>query len=288
MYKVLFSTIKPVTFAKIMKMDKKHLLTLCVLLFALSFLFPSCATKRNLVYFSNLPDSTIYTQAIANQVEPTIQPNDVLNIRVATLSPDANILFNSGSLPMDNQATGTAQAAPTMMQGYLVDVDGNVNFPVIGKVKVVGLTREQAQDAIAQEVSKTAKAPIVNVQIMNFKISVIGEVMHPGVFNIPNNRVNVLEALGMAGDMTPYAVREKVLVVHEKNGRRSMEWLDMTDKNVFNNPDFYLQQNDVVYVQPYNKIKERNTDPTRFQVWSIITSSVSVLALVIYYISHSK
>lgn len=269
-------------------MNKKHLLTLCVFLFAFSFLFQSCVTKRNLVYFSNLSDSTVYSQAIANQVEPTIQPNDVLNIRVATLSPDANILFNSGSLPMDNQSTGIAQAAPSAMEGYLVDANGYVNFPIIGKVQIAGLTREQAQDAIAQEVSKTAKDPIVNVQIMNFKISVVGEVAHPGVFTIPNNRVNVLEALGMAGDMTPYAVREKVLVVHEKNGQRSMEWLDMTDKNVFNNPNFYLQQNDVVYVQPYNKIKERNSDPTRFQVWSIITSSISVLALTIYYISHSS
>lgn len=282
-------------------MDKKHLLTLCVFLFAFSLLFQSCATKRNLVYFSNLPDSTAYSQAIANQVEPTIQPNDILNIRVATLSPDANILFNSGSLPMTNQLVTTPSAAlssgaqisslpqaSTVVQGYQVDQDGNVNFPIIGKVKVAGLTQSQAQNTIAQEVSKTAKDPIVNVQIMNFKISVIGEVMHPGVFSITNNRVNVLEALGMAGDMTPYGVREKVLVIHEKNGQRSMQWLNMTDKNVFNNPDFYLQQNDVVYVQPDNKLKARNSDPTRFQLWSIIASSISVIALTIYYISKSN
>lgn len=283
-----------------MKMNKKHFLTLCVFFFVLSFLFQSCATKRNLVYFSNLPDSTVYSQAIVNQVEPTIQPNDILNIRVATLSPDANILFNSGSLPMTNQlitssAAGSSAAqitslpqAGTVVQGYQVDADGNINFPIIGKVKVVGFTQSQAQNAIAQEVAKTAKDPIVNVQILNFRISVIGEVAHPGMFSITNNRVNVLEALGMAGDMTPFGVRERVLVIHEKDGQRSMQWLNMTDKNVFNNPDFYLQQNDVVYVQPNNKLKARNTDPTRFQLWSIIASSVSVLALTIYYISRTK
>ncbi|HEY0299643.1 MAG TPA: polysaccharide biosynthesis/export family protein [Arachidicoccus sp.] len=270
-------------------MDKKFLLTLSVVIFSFSFLFQSCVTKRNLVYFSNLPDSTLYREAITNQTEPVIQPNDLLNIKVATLSPDANILFNSGSLPMNNAQTGISQSADVAaVQGYLVDQNGQIDFPVLGKITLGGLTREQARNMIAAEVAKTAKDPIVNIQIVNFKVTVIGEVAKPGMFSIANNKVNVLEALGMAGDMTPYAVRENVLIIHEKDGVRSTERLNLTDKNIFNSPFFYLQQNDIVYVQPENRLKAKQADPSRLQIWSLILSTISVLVVSIYYIAHSK
>lgn len=251
----------------------------------------SCAIKRNLVYFSNLPDSTILQQEILSQTPTTIEVGDALSIKVATLNPDANILFNSGSLPMSNQSTGVSSSVSStavLSDGYLVDENGNIDFPILGKIKVEGLTKEQAQVMISREVAKTAKDPIVNMRISNFKVTVIGEVAHPGSFPIPNNKITVLEALGLAGDMTPYAVRENVLIIHEKGGKRFYQRLDLTDKDVFKSPFFYLQQNDIVYVQPENKLKVKQANPGRFQIWSLLISSISTLAITIYYLSKSK
>lgn len=255
------------------------------------FILQSCATKRNLIYFSNLPDSTILKEKILDKGQTTIEPGDALAIKVTTLNPDANILFNSGSLPMNNISTGVSSGVSStavLPDGYVVNDNGEINFPIIGRLKVAGLTKEAAQDLIANEVAKTAKNPIVNIRILNFKVTVIGEVTHPGSFTIENNKINVLEALGLAGDMTPYAVRENVLVIHEKDGVRSLKRLDLTDKNIFESPFFYLQQNDIVYVQPENNLKAKQANPNKFQLWSLLISSLSTLALSIYYISHSN
>lgn len=272
-------------------MKIKRFTFLCLLAIIFLAFLQSCATKRNLVYFSNLPDSTILQQRILEKSATTIEVGDALAIKVTTLNPDANILFNSGSLPMNNQSTGVSSGVSTtavLPDGYVVDENGDIDFPVLGKIKLKGLTKEQAQQLISEKVSITAKNPIINIRILNFKVTVIGEVAKPGSFTIPNNKINVLEALGMAGDMTPYAVRENVLVIHERDGIRSMQRLDLTDKNVFKSNFFYLQQNDIVYVQPENTLKAKQANPGRFQLWSLLISSISTLALTIYYISHSK
>ena len=283
---------KQAIFAQICKMKIKKILAISIICLFAIILIQSCATtKRNLVYFSNLPDSIAYKVNINNELKPRLGPGDALAIKVTTLNPDANILFNSGSLPMNNQSTGISSGVSStavLPDGYVVDNNGEIDFPVLGKVKLEGLTLEEAQNLIAQKVAQSAKKPIVNIRILNFKVTVIGEVARPGSFTISNNRINVLEALGLAGDMTPYAVRENVLVIHEKEGVRSMERLDLTDKKVFNSPFFYLQQNDIVYVQPENKLKVKQANPGRFQIWSLVISSLSTLALSIYYISHSN
>ncbi|MGF7232883.1 polysaccharide biosynthesis/export family protein [Arachidicoccus sp.] len=256
-----------------------------------TLLLTSCATKRNLVYFSNLPDSTIYQQAIENQVQPKIQTGDALAIKVTTLNPQSNILYNSGSVPLTNIGTSSAQSSAlptsgavgsaTLAEGYMVDNEGNINFPLLGKVALSGLTIDEAQQKMTDLISKTDKGVIVNIDIQNYKVTVIGEVAHPGTFPVTNDKINVLEALGMAGDMTPYAVRENVLVVREKNGKRTMERLDLTDKNVFKSPFFYLQQNDIVYVQPENKLKAAQADTRYIRLIPIITASISALAIVL-------
>jgi len=288
----LFLFEKQAIFAQICKMKIKKILAISIICLFAIILIQSCATtKRNLVYFSNLPDSIAYKVNINNELKPRLGPGDALAIKVTTLNPDANILFNSGSLPMNNQSTGISSGVSStavLPDGYVVDNNGEIDFPVLGKVKLEGLTLEEAQNLIAQKVAQSAKKPIVNIRILNFKVTVIGEVARPGSFTISNNRINVLEALGLAGDMTPYAVRENVLVIHEKEGVRSMERLDLTDKKVFNSPFFYLQQNDIVYVQPENKLKVKQANPGRFQIWSLVISSLSTLALSIYYISHSN
>lgn len=272
-------------------MDKKTLWRSTVLILTVTLMFSSCATKRNLVYFSNLPDSTAYTEAIQNQIQPKIEVGDALAIKVTTLNPQSNILYNSGSVPLTSSSmNNTASAAlptsgalgnATLAEGYVVDNDGNINFPLLGKIALSGLTIDQAQQKMTDLISKTDKGVIVNISIQNYKVTVIGEVTRPGSFTVPNDKVNVLEALGMAGDMTPYAVRENVLVIREKNGQRTMQRLNLTDKNVFKSPFFYLQQNDVVYVQPENKLKASQADTRYVRLIPIITAAISALAIVL-------
>lgn len=245
----------------------------------------SCATtKRNLVYFSDLGDSTAYEELIKNQVKPKLQSGDALAVKVTTLNPDANILFNSGSLPMNNEATGVSSGVSTtavLPDGYIIDDNGDIEFPVIGKIRLKGLTKEEAQEKIAVEVTKTAKNPIVNIRILNFKVTVIGEVQRPGTFTIPNNKINVLEALGMAGDMTPYAIRNNVMIIREQNGERHVNYLNFNDKNTLNSPYFNLQQNDVVYVQPENDLKSQQANVNSYRWIPILTAAISALAIVL-------
>lgn len=272
-------------------MDKRTLWRTTVLLLTITLLLQSCATKRNLVYFSNLSDSTAYQEAIQNQVQPKIQPGDALAIKVTTLNPQSNILYNSGSVPLmsgtDNSGQSTALpiggqiGSATLADGYIVDNEGNINFPLLGKVALNGLTIDQAQQKMTDLISKTDKGVIVNISIQNYKVTVIGEVTRPGTFTVPNDKVNVLEALGMAGDMTPYAVRDNVLVVREKDGQRTMQRLNLNDKAVFQSPFFYLQQNDVVYVQPENKLKAAQVDTRYITLIPIITAAISALAIVL-------
>ena len=266
-------------------MNKKFFYSMLITCSIVALILQSCATKRNLVYFSNLPDSLVFNEQITNSIKPVIQPGDALAIKVTTLNPDANILFNSGSLPMNNQSTGISSSVSNtavLPDGYIVDDNGNIEFPILGKVNLSGLTKEQARAKIAFEVAKTAKNPIVNIRILNYKITVIGEVTKPGSFTIANNKINVLEALGLAGDMTPFAIRNNVIVLREQNGQRTIAKLNLNDKEILNSPFFNLQQNDIVYVQPENKLKAQQATSGDFRLWSIIVSGLSVLSLIVY------
>lgn len=244
------------------------------------FVLASCSSKRNLVYFSDLQDSVAYQAAIQNRESPRIQTDDVLSITVSTLNAESNVLFNSGTLVPMTSNTPAGISKTEVQEGYLVDANGEINFPVAGKVKLTGLTKEEARAKMEATVGKYVKDPIINIRFLNFKVTVIGEVMHPSSFTIPNEKINVLEALGMAGDMTPFGKRENVLVIREKDGQRNIERLNLNSKEVFASPYFYLQQNDVVYVEPDNKEKSAQTT-TNYRLLPILTATISALAVVL-------
>ncbi|WP_300603524.1 polysaccharide biosynthesis/export family protein [Niabella sp.] len=261
----------------------------------LTFLFvlivSSCSTNRNLVYFNNLPPGGDTAQ-IVNKMSAKIEKGDVLGITITTLSPEYNQLFSTGTAPQAPVSAAPVSTTATTAgisntnadaarNGYLVDENGQVNLPVLGKIDLLGLTRKEAQDKITAEVAKTAKTPIVNIRFLNYKVTVIGEVTRPGSFNVPDERVNVLEALGMAGDLTPYAIRENILVIREKEGTRTMQRINLADKNVFNSPYFYLQQNDVVYVQPENTLKARQADASNYRWIPIATAGITAVAVIL-------
>ncbi|RVU00720.1 sugar transporter [Mucilaginibacter limnophilus] len=247
--------------------------------FAVLVLLSSCGVKRNLVYLSDLNDTAKYTWQIKNHLEPRIQPGDNLAITVSNVDQESSNLFNKGVLPAANPVSNGTIMQSVELPEYLVDKDGNINFPAIGKISVAGLTIEEAVLRLTQTLSKSVKNPIVEIKFTNFKVTVIGEVNRPGVFNIPNSRVNVLEALGLAGDMTQYGKRENVIVVHEENCKRSLTHLNLNSSDMLQSPSFYLQQNDVVYVAP-DKLKERQAR-TDTRSLSIVVAAATVITVII-------
>ncbi|WP_022824125.1 polysaccharide biosynthesis/export family protein [Hymenobacter norwichensis] len=239
----------------------------------------SCGSSRSLVYFKDLEKSPNYTEEVKNKVNPKIQPDDLLTITVSSLNPESNVLFNNGVLQTIG-GTSSGVATGRTNEGYLVDKDGSINFPVLGNVKLGGLTKEEATSKMVAEISKSVKNPIVNIKLINFRITVLGEVNRPSTFIVPSERVNLLEAIGLAGDLTAYGKRENVLIIRETNSIRSTFRINLTSKEALNSPSFYLQQNDVVYVEPA-KIKSLQSGDSSFYI-PLVSLGISVITALIF------
>ncbi len=238
----------------------------------------SCASKSKLVYFNKT--QTINSKDSSISYTPILKPDDLLGINISSIDMEAAKPFNLPvvSYSIDGRATGT----PTM-QGYLINSQGYIDFPVIGKIKLAGLSRVEATDLLKEKLKDYLSNPIVNIRIINFKITVIGDVRSPGTYTIPNERITVLEALGLAGDLNITGIRSNILVIREKDGKKTSTRLDLTSGDIVNSPVYYLNQNDVIYVEP-NKTKvnsSRNSATT-----SIVISAVSLLITVISIITR--
>lgn len=250
----------------------------------------ACSSKRNLVYMNDLRGLAEEKGQVLNNAPLRIQPDDLLSITVSSLNPESTILFNKGLLA----ASSTSPTEPGMVNnalvnkadkdGYLVDREGYINFPVLGRVKLGDLTKEEAAQKLTLDVSKYLKGPVVSVKLINFNITVLGEVTHPSTFTISRESVNVLEALGMAGDMTVFGKRETVLVIRHQNGVRTSNRIDLTNKSAFETPFFYLRQNDIVYVEPDSKMKVYQNDPSnRFiPLWTTLVSSTALTIISLF------
>jgi polysaccharide export outer membrane protein len=240
----------------------------------------SCAPTRNLVYFNDLNSAGEYTEEIKNKIDPVIQPDDLLSITVSSLNPESNMLFNSGVMqPIGS--TSSAIATNKTNDGYLVDKSGDINFPVLGSVKLAGLTKAQATDKMTAQIRNSVKNPIVNIRFLNFKITVIGEVNRPSTFTVLTEKISLLEALSLAGDLTSYGKRENILLIREKNGIRSTVRIDLASKTILNSPYYYLQQNDVIYVQPV-KIKALQGSQSTFYI-PLVTVLISIISLIVVF-----
>lgn len=216
-------------------------------------LFSSCGSRKSMVYLQQ--DST-QINSFYEQHVPKIQANDILTIVVTAADPKVTAPFN----PVSSMSGGgiTQQMDMALRPTYTVNDEGDIILPMLGEVHIAGLTRLQAIDKLRVELSKYIKDPGVNINFNNFRISVLGEVARPGSFIMPSERVTVLEALGMAGDMTIRGVRENVMVIREVNGQKTTHRLDLTQHGALNSPYYYLAQNDVVYVEP-NKSQINNS-----------------------------
>jgi len=235
-----------------MRLVSKYSLTFGLLMVVL-VMFSSCGSRKNMVYLQ--PDST-QMNTLYEQHVPKIQPSDILTVVVTAADPKATIPFN----PVSMMANGnlTQQTDLALRPTYTVDNSGDIILPMLGKVHVAGLTRIQAIDKIRKELGEYIKDPGVNINFNNFRISVLGEVNRPGSFILPTERVTILEALGMAGDLTIRGVRENIMLVREVDGQKTIHRIDLTQQNTLNSPYYYLVQNDVVYVEP-NKAQINNS-----------------------------
>lgn len=242
----------------------------------------SCS-KRNLVYFSDIELNSTYAVPSGTSTEPRIQEDDLLSITVTSLNAESNMLFNTGVLMPSGETTNTVISTP-INESYLVDKNGFINYPVIGQINLKGLTKLEAVNKMASLLDEYVQNPIINIRLLNFKVTVIGEVQKPSTFIIPTEKVTILEALGLAGDMTAFGRRENVLIIRDKEGVRSSTRLNLNEKNVLASPFYYLQQNDVVYVEPYKtKAIQSDTNPRTF---AIFTSVVTLLTIALFQIDN--
>lgn len=245
--------------------------------------FTFSCSKRNLVYFSDIGPDTTYSIPIDSLIEQRIQEDDLLSITVTSLNAESNMLFNAGVL-MPSGDTGNTVVSTPINESYLVDKNGFINYPVIGQINLKGLTKLEAVNKMSILLDEYVQNPIINIRLMNFKVTVIGEVQKPSTFIIPTEKVTILEALGLAGDMTAFGRRENVLIIREKGGVRSTTRLNLNSTNVLASPYYYLQQNDVIYVEPYKtKAIQSDANPVTF---AIITSIITLLTLALFQIDN--
>jgi polysaccharide biosynthesis/export protein len=230
----------------------------------------SCVNTQKAIYLDNIRD-TMMTKKL-DDLEPVLQKNDLLSITVSSPNPTATQLFNS-----PNTVGKEASAA-----GYLVGQDGNIDFPLLGSIRAAGLTKKQLKDSITTRLAddKLLTNPVVAVRYLNYKVTVLGEVARPTVINVPDEKLSLLEALGLAGDMTVYAKRDNVMVIREEEGVRIVRRLNLNSKELFSSPYYYLKSNDIVYVEP-NRAKISSASTTR--VWlPMVMSALSVAAVIFY------
>jgi polysaccharide export outer membrane protein len=239
--------------------------------------FSSCISTKKVAYFENVADSALV--ASKSGLEPVIQKKDILSISVSSLSNEAAIIFNAPNLPI----TPSASAAPNMPQtaGYLVSEDGTIKFPILGTVEAAGLTQKELEKNITESLieKKLLYDPIVTIRFLIFRVTVLGEVNRPGVITVPSEQISILEALGQAGDLTIYGLRDNVILIRQIGQQKLVKRLDLTSSDILQSPYFFLKSNDVIYVEP-GKAKIATTDLTR-QYLPIIFSGVTVIVIVL-------
>ncbi|MDR1172422.1 MAG: polysaccharide biosynthesis/export family protein [Bacteroidales bacterium] len=256
----------------------------CKIIILLCLVLASCHSEKKIAYMQDVANEAVRTIEVNAGI--VIQAKDVLSIVVSSKNPELVMAFN---LPLLTYQAGSTQSASSYSQrllGYTVDLEGNIDFPVLGKLKVAGLTRDQLSEMIKQRLiqENLIKDPIIVTDFMNFKIYVLGEVKTPGAFALDGDRITILEALGKAGDLTIYGKRDNVLVRREKDGVVNLYRVDLRSEALLRSPVYYLQQNDVVYVEP-NKTRagqSRINENRSMGVWISLASLLTSMAVLIF------
>lgn len=250
---------------------KTHFIILSILTIAM---VSSCATPQDLVYFQDEPLSAGYIDSSPEQL--IYKPDDILTINVSAAEPMAAQPFNLALISGGEDLLTVSGSS--RQQTYLVDYNGNIEFPVLGTLHIAGMTRIELTEMLKEKISEYAKDPIVNIRLVNFTVTVIGEVARPGTFTIQDERITLPEALGMANDLTIFGQRKNVLLIREVDGKKKFAKIDLTSVNAISSPGYYLQQNDVIVVEP-NKAKIRSSNYNQNN--SVLISAIGTLTTII-------
>ena len=239
----------------------------------------SCVARKELTAFRTVTAETAeeVNKTLKPQPEPRVKINDALIITVSGLDPEAVVPYNLPTVSYESPASSTVPTTSSF-QYYTVDEQGYIDFPVLGKLYVVGLRQSEVISLIEGKLQGQVVNPIVTMRFLNARVTVLGEVKNPGTYTLNNGRMTLLEALGIAGDLTQYASRRNVLVTRENNGKVEFARLDLRSDEIFTSPYFYLQQNDVVYVEPN---QARTTSNQSISLWLSMVGTVSSAATVV-------
>jgi polysaccharide export outer membrane protein len=259
------------------------------IIIACTLFFASCSTLQKTVYFSdNAPVSEpVQVMKMDKYKEPIIQTDDIVAINVTTISSlsDKNpvSIFNDGGTSYSITATigGTGGGAGGGLNNfaYRVDADGYIDYPVLGKIKMSNLTIRQAKELLALKLKDYVKDPVVEVRIINYKVTILGEVSHPGIIVAPNQKISIIDAIAAAGDIPITGRKDNVEIIRETEGNREIARVNLTSKNIFNSPYYYLKQNDIVYVEPMRIRKHQNNEFVQFYLPTITSLLSTVLAV---------
>lgn len=244
-----------------------------ILLFLIGF--SSCSSYRKIPYFHDLDRTKPTVDQIKNYSPFTVQPEDILGINVSSLNPEASAIFNYNLNRVNGNNYDNSPDNPVV--GYLVDQQGNIQIPLIGSMEVAGLTTAEIRQRLEKELLTYLNEPVVNIRILNFKVSVMGDVLRPGIYPVQNERITIPEALTLAGDLQITAIRQIVLI-REIEGERKFIPIDLTSTSFFDSPYYYLKNNDVIYVQP-DKTKFATVD-RGYRNATILLSAMSVVAII--------
>ncbi len=261
-------------------MNAKILSSVLCLLLILS----SCGSYKKMGYLKNVETLTPEQLSTVKENTARIKPGDLLTIYVNAIDPMGVISFNLPIMPM--QTDGSVVTTSTLgIQSYIVDTNGDIEFPVLGKLHIRGKTRNEVEEMIKSQIypKHVTQEPIVTVRYVNYRVSVMGEVNRPGVYTFPTENVNIMEALAMAGDLTIFGKRDNILLIREDvDGSKQYVRLNLQDKNLALSPYFYMQQNDILYIEP-NKARGNSASigATENLTISIVSTLISVVTLLV-------
>jgi polysaccharide biosynthesis/export protein len=245
-------------------------LVYCFQIILFLFLFQGCVPYKTVPYLQDIPENGESLSITHGYIDPVIQVNDILKITVSSLDPEVTRLF---SFNTDDRNPSNANSSGS---NYFVDPEGFIRMPLIGPVKVEGLTTWHVRDSITVLLKPYLKETVVEIRIFSFRVAVLGDVSKPGIYSVTNERLTLTEALSLAGDLNISAKRNNILLVREENGKRVFVRFDLAGKDLYNSPYFYLRSNDLVYVQP-GKIATRDIN---FRNLTYLTAVISLIALI--------
>jgi len=253
---------------------------LVVTCFVLTIILSSCASRKDVVYFQGVDTVAMDSINKNSNYSPILKPDDQLSIIVSSIDGEAALPFNLPAASVN--ITGLNATGNPQIQAYLIAQDGTIEFPQLGRLHLAGLTRLQAIDLFKTKLAPFLNDPVVTIQIVNFKVSVLGEVKKSGTFPVKNERITVIEALGLAGDTSLWGLRNNVLVIRETENGKQFVRVDLTSPEMFTSPVYYLQQNDVVYVEPNKpKINNSATSATTGIIISITSLAITVISILL-------